>query len=108
MQALPSAFFHQVSSASRMRVPRAWMAKSTMVVVPPNAAARVPVSKSSARCGAAERHVEMSVRVNAAGEQQQAASVNHCIAADQGNASAHFFNLSPSIRMSAGNVVSAP
>ena len=31
-----------------MRVPRAWMAKSTMVVVPPTAAARVPVSKSSA------------------------------------------------------------
>ncbi len=30
-----------------MRVPRAWMAKSTMVVVPPKAAARVPVSKSS-------------------------------------------------------------
>jgi hypothetical protein len=48
MQARPSAFFHQVSKASRMRVPRAWMAKSTMEVVPPNAAARVPVSKSSA------------------------------------------------------------
>src|SRR5580658_147668 len=47
MQALPSAFFHQVSSASRILVPRAWMAKSTMVVVPPMAAARVPVSKSS-------------------------------------------------------------
>jgi len=31
-----------------MRVPRAWMAKSTMLVVPPKAAARVPVSKSSA------------------------------------------------------------
>src|SRR5271157_3526854 len=48
MAARPSAFFHQVSSASRIRVPRAWMAKSTMVVVPPNAAARVPLSKSSA------------------------------------------------------------
>ena len=47
MQALHSAFFHQVSSASRILVPRAWMAKSTMVVVPPKAAARVPVSKSS-------------------------------------------------------------
>src|SRR5579885_1012343 len=47
MQARPSAFFHQVSRASRMRVPRAWMAKSTSVVVPPKAAARVPVSKSS-------------------------------------------------------------
>src|ERR1019366_181824 len=48
MQALPSAFFHQTSRASRMRVPRGWMAKSTMVVVPPKAAARVPVRKSSA------------------------------------------------------------
>ena len=48
MQALPSAFFHQVSSASRIFVPFGWMAKSTIVVVPPKAAARVPVSKSSA------------------------------------------------------------
>ncbi len=48
MQALPSAFFHHVSSAVRIFVPRAWMAKSTIVVVPPIAAARVPVSKSSA------------------------------------------------------------
>src|ERR1035441_4705080 len=31
-----------------MRAPRGWMAKSTMVVVPPKAAARVPVRKSSA------------------------------------------------------------
>ena len=27
--------------------PRVWIAKSTMLVVPPNAAARVPVSKVS-------------------------------------------------------------
>ncbi len=47
MDARPSAFFHHVSSAWRMREPRAWMAKSTIVVVPPKAAARVPVSKSS-------------------------------------------------------------
>src|ERR1035441_1294512 len=39
MHALPSAFFHQTSSASRMRVPRGWMAKSTMVV-PPNGMSR--------------------------------------------------------------------
>ena len=50
MQALPSAFFHHVSSAARILVPRAWMAKSTIVVVPPIAAARVPVRKSSADC----------------------------------------------------------
>src|ERR1039458_5417916 len=49
MQALPSAFFHQTSRASRMRAPRGWMAKSTIVVVPPKAAARVPVRKSSAK-----------------------------------------------------------
>ncbi len=48
MHALPSAFFHHVSSAVRIFVPRAWIAKSTIVVVPPIAAARVPVSKSSA------------------------------------------------------------
>ena len=34
MHALPSAFFHHVSSAVRILVPRAWMAKSTIVVVP--------------------------------------------------------------------------
>ena len=77
MVARPSAFFHQVSSASRMRVPRAWMAKSTMVVVPPNAAARVPVSKSSARRGAAERHVEVRVGVDAAGDHVHARGVDH-------------------------------
>src|SRR6187455_969053 len=48
MAALPWAFFDQVSKASCSRSPRYWMAKSTMVVVPPNAAAMVPDSKSSA------------------------------------------------------------
>src|ERR1035441_7402541 len=47
MEARFSAFFHQMSSASRIFMPRAWMAKSIRVVVPPKAAARVPVSKSS-------------------------------------------------------------
>src|ERR1035441_7226698 len=47
MEARFSAFFHQLSSASRIFMPRAWMAKSIRVVVPPKAAARVPVSKSS-------------------------------------------------------------
>src|SRR6202167_5706164 len=47
MHAFDSAFFHQVSSASRILVPRAWMAKSTVGVVAAMAAARVPVSKSS-------------------------------------------------------------
>src|SRR6185312_2233012 len=47
MEAFPSALPHQVSSAVRILVPRDWMAKSTMVVVPPMAAAFVPDSKSS-------------------------------------------------------------
>ena len=48
MTALPSAFFIHVSQAWCSVWPRYWIAKSTIVVVPPNAAARVPVSKSSA------------------------------------------------------------
>ena len=92
MEARPSAFFHQVSSASRMRVPRAWMAKSTMVVVPPNAAARVPVSKSSARRGAAERHVEVGVGVDAAGDHVHAGGVDDLVARVGRDAGAHFLD----------------
>ncbi len=47
MAALPSAFDIQVSHALRRLSPRSWTAKSTIVVVPPWAAAMVPVSKSS-------------------------------------------------------------
>ena len=47
MAALPSALACQVSRSSRVDVPLVWIAKSTMLVVPPNAAARVPVSKIS-------------------------------------------------------------
>ena len=47
MTALPSALACQVSRPSRSEAPRDWTAKSTMLVVPPNAAARVPVSKVS-------------------------------------------------------------
>src|ERR1022692_4500271 len=93
MHALPSAFFHQTSSASRMRVPRGWMAKSTMVVVPPKAAARVwragpggLEGKSDDGAGAAEGrgagageeivgaggaakwHVEVGMAIDAAGQ----------------------------------------
>jgi len=39
---LPSAFWCQVSSASVSVPPFFWIAKSTMVVVPPCAAATVP------------------------------------------------------------------
>ena len=42
-----SAFSSQVSSPWDSDSPNPWTAKSTIVVVPPNAAARVPVAKSS-------------------------------------------------------------
>src|SRR5215467_8014053 len=48
MLALPSALACHVSSVSRSEAPLACTAKSTREVVPPQAAARVPVSKSSA------------------------------------------------------------
>ena len=47
MQALPSAFSCHASRPSRSVPPRGWTAKSMIVVVPPKAAARVPVSKVS-------------------------------------------------------------
>src|SRR5580704_5318865 len=48
MLALPSALACQASSVSRSEPPLGCTAKSTSEVVPPQAAARVPVSKSSA------------------------------------------------------------
>ncbi len=47
MTALPSALACQASSPWRSVCPFDWTAKSTTEVVPPNAAARVPVSKVS-------------------------------------------------------------
>ena len=47
MAALPSALACQVPSPARVDSPLVWIAKSISVVVPPCAAARVPVSKSS-------------------------------------------------------------
>ena len=47
MTALPSALACQASRPSRSDWPLPWTAKSTIEVVPPNAAARVPVSKVS-------------------------------------------------------------
>ncbi len=44
----PSALACQASRPSRSAPPIDWMAKSMIVVVPPQAAARVPVSKVSA------------------------------------------------------------
>ena len=48
MAQLPSAFACQASRPSRSEPPMLWIAKSTIVVVPPHAAARVPVSNVSA------------------------------------------------------------
>ncbi len=48
MTALPSARFIQPSKAGKSPSPKFWIAKSTTVVVPPWAAATVPLSKSSA------------------------------------------------------------
>ena len=47
MAVFPAAFACQASRHSMVEVPRVWIAKSTMHVVPPCAAARVPVSKVS-------------------------------------------------------------
>ena len=48
MTARPSARFIQPSKAGYSPSPKPWIAKSMMVVVPPWAAAMVPLSKSSA------------------------------------------------------------
>src|ERR1700746_3480599 len=47
MAQLPSALACHLSRVASSDVPLAWTAKSTIVVVPPQAAARVPVSKVS-------------------------------------------------------------
>jgi len=47
MAQLPCALACHASSPSRSDLPRDWTAKSMMVVVPPKAAARVPVSNVS-------------------------------------------------------------
>src|ERR1700744_4597282 len=47
MAQLPSALACHLSSVASSELPLAWTAKSMIVVVPPQAAARVPVSKVS-------------------------------------------------------------
>ena len=76
MQALPSAFFHQVSSASRMRVPRAWMAKSTMRGGAAEGRGARAGFEIVGAGGAAEGHVEMGVAIDAAGEDVHAGGVD--------------------------------
>jgi hypothetical protein len=55
-------------------VPATCTAKSTTVVVPPHAAARVPAVGGF---GAAERQLEVRVRVDAAGDDVLAGRVDH-------------------------------
>src|SRR5665213_652062 len=50
MAQFPSALACHLSRLSRRLLPMNWMAKSMMVVVPPKAAARVPVSNVSTDC----------------------------------------------------------
>ena len=53
--------------------------------------ARAGLEIVARRC-AAERHVEMRVRVDAAGEQQHAGGVNDFVGSGGGNAGADFFD----------------
>jgi hypothetical protein len=68
MAALPSAFWCHASRPFWIDSPLVWMAKSTMVVVPPWAAAMRARLEVVGRGGAAERHVEVRVGVDAAGD----------------------------------------
>ena len=52
------------------------MAKSTIVVVPPQAAARVPVSKVSDGSGATEGHFHVGVDVDAPGHDEAPGGVD--------------------------------
>ena len=54
-------------------------AKSMMVVVPPCAAAIVPVRKSSDDFGAAERQFHVRVRIDAAGNDEFAGGVDRLV-----------------------------
>src|SRR5229473_2133429 len=96
MAQLPSAFSCHLSSVASSEVPLAWTAKSTIVVVPPQAAARVPVSNVSTENvppGSTYRPVASMTLVPAAAAQDAAVSL-------PGAASALIF--SPSTSTSAG------
>ncbi len=77
MAQLPSAFACQASSPARSELPLVWMAKSMIIVVPPQAAARVPVSKVSADVVPAEWHLHVGVGVDAARQHVLARRVDH-------------------------------
>ena len=70
MAQLPSALASAARGPARSASPLRWTAKSTMVVVPPQAAARVPVSKVSDGTGAAKGQFHVGVGVDPPGHDQ--------------------------------------
>ena len=102
MQALPSAFFHQVSSA----VAHLGAARLDGEIDDGCGAADGRGARAGLEVvggiGAAEGHVEMSVRVDAAGQQQQAGGIDDYVRCRGGNAGADF--LDGSRRRSAGRL----
>ena len=79
MTALPSAFFAHVSIAWCSVWPRYWIAKSTIEVVPPKAAAHRAGLEVVGRRRAAKRHVHVGVHVDAAGQHVLAGGVDHLV-----------------------------
>ena len=77
MAALPSAFRFHVSRAERSDSPGSGVAKSTTVVVPPNAAARGAGLEVVGRGDLPGGHVEVRVGVDPAGENEAAGGVEH-------------------------------
>ena len=82
MAQLPSAFSCQRARASCTLAPVFCTAKSTIVVMPPHAAAIVPVSNVSRRLGAAERHLHVRVHVDAARHDVLAGGVDRRVGGD--------------------------
>ena len=77
-----SIFSCHTSSASREGLPGIWKQKSTSDVVPPNAAETVPEVKSSQVDGAAERHLDVRVRVDRARDDVLPGRVDHLVGRD--------------------------
>ena len=82
MIALPSRFACHTASASAKVWPWPWMQKSMWQVVPPNAAAVWPRRDVVDRDGAAERHVEMRVRVDRTRQHQLAGRIDDDVRVD--------------------------
>ena len=104
MAQLPSALACHASRPSRSDVPLDWTAKSMIVVVPPNAAARVPRLERVLGEGAAERQLHVGVDVDAAGDDVLAGRVDGAVdaaATDAARSVPMAAMVSPSTRTSA-------